>query len=78
MDQRSKQSPLEILIESIEQVIGTFEGANLFECVGPNPFNTDPRYRMVIHRMGNGAPGKLTAMISLPRDSRMPQMTSAG
>ena len=45
MDQRGKKSPLEILIESIEEVLGTFEGSNLFECVEPNPFNTDPRYR---------------------------------
>ncbi len=45
MDQRDKKSPLEILIESIEEVLATFEGGNLFECVGPNPFNSDPRYR---------------------------------
>ncbi len=45
MDQRDKKSPLEILIESIEEVLATFEGSNLFECVGPNPFNSDPRYR---------------------------------
>ncbi len=45
MDQRDKKSPLEILIESIEEVLGTFEGSNLFKCVGPNPFNNDPRYR---------------------------------
>ena len=33
MDQRDKKSPLEILIESIEEVLGTFEGINLYECV---------------------------------------------
>jgi hypothetical protein len=45
MDQRSKKSPLEILIESLEEVLATFEGGNLVACVGPNPFNSDPRYR---------------------------------
>jgi hypothetical protein len=45
MDQRAKKSPLKILIESIEEVLGTFEGINLFECVERNPFNIDPRYR---------------------------------
>jgi hypothetical protein len=45
MDQRGKKSPLEILIESIEDVLATFEGSNLFERVGPNPFNSGPFYR---------------------------------
>ena len=45
MDQRGKKSPLEILIESIEDVLATFEGTALFERVGPNPFNSDPSYR---------------------------------
>ena len=45
MDQRGKKPPLEILIESIEEVLATFEGSHLVEPVGPNPFNTDPRYR---------------------------------
>ncbi len=45
MDQRDQRSPLEILIESIEEVLGTFEGINLFECVERNPFNSDPGYR---------------------------------
>jgi hypothetical protein len=44
MDQRDKKSPLEILIESIEEVIGTFEDVNSFECVDRNPFNIDPHY----------------------------------
>lgn len=46
MDQRDKKSPLEILIESIEEVLGTFEGINLYECVEHNPFNIDPGYRL--------------------------------
>ena len=45
MDQRGKKSPLEILIESIEGVLPIFEGHNLFESIGPNPFNSDPFYR---------------------------------
>ena len=45
MDQRGKKSPLALLIESIEEVLGVFEGSHLFEGVGPNPFNRDPRYR---------------------------------
>ena len=45
MDRRGKKSPLEILIESIEDVLAAFEGSNLFERVGPNPFNSDPSYR---------------------------------
>jgi hypothetical protein len=45
MDQRGKKSPLETLIESIEDVLATVEGSNLFECVGPNPFNSDSLYR---------------------------------
>ena len=45
MDQRDKKSPLEILIESIEEVLGTFDGTNRFECVEGNPFNMDSRYK---------------------------------
>ena len=45
MDQRGKKSPLALLIESIEAVLGVFEGSHLCEDVGPNPFNRDPRYR---------------------------------
>ena len=45
MDQRGKKSPLALLIESIEEVLGVFEGSHLCEGVGPNPFNRDPRYR---------------------------------
>ena len=40
-----KKSPLEMLIESIEDVLAVFDGSNLIETVGPNPFNTDPDYR---------------------------------
>ena len=39
-----KKSPLEMLIESIEDVLVTFESSNLIASVGPNPFNTDPRH----------------------------------
>jgi hypothetical protein len=45
MDQRGKKSPLALLIESIEEVLGVFEGRHRFEGVRPNPFNRDPRYR---------------------------------
>jgi hypothetical protein len=45
IDQRDKKSPLEILIESIEQALVTFEGSNLFGSVEPNPFNVNPHYR---------------------------------
>ena len=43
-DQRGKQSPLVLLIESIEAVLLVFEGCTLLAGIGPNPFNTDPRY----------------------------------
>ncbi len=53
MDQQEKhphsrsrrQSPLEMLIKSIKDVLAVFDGSNLFERVEPNPFNTDPHYR---------------------------------
>jgi len=45
MDQRSKKSPLEILIEAIEEVLATFDGRNLLESIGPNPFNKERLYR---------------------------------
>ena len=44
-DQRGKKSPLEILIESIEEVLATYDGCKLIESIGPNPFNADPFYR---------------------------------
>lgn len=44
-DQRGKQSPLDILIASIEDVLATFDGNQLLLAVGPNPFNTEPGYR---------------------------------
>ena len=44
MDQRGKKSPLEILIESMEEVLATYEGRHLFGSIGPNPFNGDPCY----------------------------------
>ena len=45
MDQRGTRSPLALLIESIEEVLGVFEGRQLFAGVGPKPFHRDPRYR---------------------------------
>jgi hypothetical protein len=45
MDQRGKKSPLEILIESLEDVLTTFAGGHLLKRLGPNPFNSDPSYR---------------------------------
>jgi|SaaInlStandDraft_4_1057021.scaffolds.fasta_scaffold255749_1 hypothetical protein len=45
MDQRGQKSPLEILIESIEDVLVTYEGRHLCELIGPNPFNGDPLYQ---------------------------------
>ena len=45
INQRDKRSPLEILIESIEDVLETFDGINLYECVQRNPFNTDSGHR---------------------------------
>jgi hypothetical protein len=41
----ARGSPLALLIESIEEVLGVFEGHQLFAGVGPNPFNRDPRSR---------------------------------
>ena len=49
-DQRGKQSPLIILIESIEAVLLVFEGRTLFAEIGPNPCNIDPRYRTSTRR----------------------------
>lgn len=40
-----RQSPLAMLIDSIEDVLAVFDGSNRFERVGPNPFNCDPHYR---------------------------------
>jgi hypothetical protein len=45
MEKRGKKSPLKILIESIEEVLGVFEELPLFESVGPNPFNTSLRHK---------------------------------
>ena len=42
MDQRDKKSPLEILIESIEEVLETLEETNRLECVDRNQFNMNP------------------------------------
>ena len=44
LDQSGKTLPLVILIESIEDVLATYDGLNLFESVRPNPFNVDPPY----------------------------------
>lgn len=45
-DQRGKKSPLEMLIESIEEVLTSCAGGNLLQRLGPNPFNSDPCYRV--------------------------------
>jgi len=39
-----KKSPLEMLIESIEEVLAAFDDTSLIASVGPNPFNCDPRH----------------------------------
>jgi hypothetical protein len=43
-----RQTPLDMLIESIEAVLSAFDGTNRFERVEPNPFNSDPHYRRPI------------------------------
>jgi len=45
LDQRGTQSPLALLIASIEDVLGIFEGCQRCAGVGPNPFHGDPRSR---------------------------------
>ena len=42
MEHRGKQSPLAILIESIEEVLTACAGHTLPPSVGPNPFHTEP------------------------------------
>jgi hypothetical protein len=42
--QSRRKSPLEILIESIEDVLAR-EGRDLFAVIGPNPFNARPYRR---------------------------------
>lgn len=44
-DQRGKKSPLEILMESIEDVLKTCEDVSLLAFLGRNPFHHDPSYR---------------------------------
>ena len=40
-----RKSPLEMLIESIEDVLARFEGTDLFAAVRRNPFNAGPYRR---------------------------------
>ncbi len=40
--QPHQKSPLEMLIESIEQTLVSFEGGEHVAAIGPNPFQTDP------------------------------------
>ena len=40
-----RKSPLEMLIESIEDVLARFEGSDLFAAIGRNPFNAGPYRR---------------------------------
>jgi len=44
-DQQDKESPLVILISSIGEALRVFEKHNLFESIGPNPFNIKRDYR---------------------------------
>ena len=44
-EHRGDKSPLEMLIESIEEVLITFESREPLTSIGPNPFNADPSYR---------------------------------
>jgi hypothetical protein len=46
LDQRGKRSPLVMLIESLEDVLGVFAGGHRVEGIGPNPFHSDPHYRI--------------------------------
>ena len=43
-DRPQRKSPLVMLIESIEDVLESFEDESLFVSIGPNPFNRDPKY----------------------------------
>ena len=43
--QSRRKSPLEMLIESIEDVLARFEGRDLFAVIGRNPFNAGPYRR---------------------------------
>ena len=43
--QSRRKSPLEMLIESIEDVLARFEGTDLFAAVRRNPFNAGPYRR---------------------------------
>ena len=44
LDQRGTRSPLLILIESLEDVLGIFAGDYHMEGIRPNHFNSDPHY----------------------------------
>ena len=43
--QSRRKSPLEMLIESIEDVLARFESTDLFVVIGPNPLNAGPYRR---------------------------------
>lgn len=43
--QRGQRSPLAMLIESLEDVLGVLTGCHRVEGIGPNPLNSDPHYR---------------------------------
>lgn len=43
-DQKKPGSPLHHLAKSLEQVIGAYDGVNLFECVTRNTFHIGPDY----------------------------------
>ena len=44
-EQPHHKSPLEMLIESIEETLVSFEGGERVAAIGPNPFQTDPSGR---------------------------------
>ncbi len=41
IDEKVTGSPLKHIADSLTEVIATYEGINLFESVGPNPFHID-------------------------------------
>ena len=46
-DENEPGSPLHHLAKSLEQVVDTYNGINLFECFTRNPFHIDPDYELL-------------------------------
>lgn len=44
-EQKGKKSPLKMLAESVEQVLGIFQHSNMFEVVSYNPLNIHSQYK---------------------------------